>query len=139
MVSVQLSLQSGLWGRDAALDLLDRKYDGWLSSVGFPALYCVAEGKEFFTSDDVWAYLVEHFNVSPSERRVLGVVFRRGFKKGIIVKTGLTEKSVMPECHARDKALWRSTIYKKVKNVVDQDGRWYMVDTSLMIPGSDDK
>ncbi|KKQ76472.1 MAG: hypothetical protein US97_C0007G0014 [Microgenomates group bacterium GW2011_GWF1_38_5] len=112
MVDGQLSLSSGIWERDRVLDLLDKKYDFWLSSVGLPALVLVAEKMEFFTADDVWEELVNSFKVTPLERRCLGVVFRRAYKGGLIAKTGVFEKSRMVVCHAREKALWRSLLFK---------------------------
>jgi hypothetical protein len=118
MVEVQLGIDSGAWGRDEALRLLRSKYAVWLDQVGTPTLYALCRKKEVFTTDDLFDELEGRLgrHALPVERRVLGALVRGFALKGLIVKTGVTEKSVRPSCHARDKAIWRSLIYVPVVN-----------------------
>jgi hypothetical protein len=104
----------GRWLRREALDNLESKYAPWLRDRGVPALILVARREECFTADDVWDELVNGFQATPSERRVLGCVFDEAARRGIIVKTGVFEKSRMPSCHRREKALWKSLLYNGV-------------------------
>jgi hypothetical protein len=109
LTETQLILDSGAWGRDEALRALRSKYAAWLDAVGTPTLYALCRRVEVFTTDDVWDAFGQY--PGPGERRVMGALIRGFALKGVIVKTGETEKSLMPACHARDKALWKSLIY----------------------------
>ena len=111
MSEVQLQL-SGAFERDKALEALRNKYQSWIDCVGAPTLYRLCQRMEFFTTDDLW----EELGGVPShiEKRVLGSLMRGFALKGYIKKTGVTEKSRLRVCHARDKALWQSTLYKGV-------------------------
>lgn len=124
----------GRWLRREALDKLETKYSEWLRRCGLPALVCVAEEYEYFLSDDVWAWIVEHYHASPGERRVMGAVMDTAARRGLIVKTGVFEKSRMSVCHRRDKALWRSLIVRKAETVVLE-----AIERELIVPGSEDK
>ena len=106
MTETQLVINSGAWGRDEALRALRSKYALWLDQVGAPTLYALCRSEPYFTTDELWAAFGEY--PSPSERRVMGALIRGFALKGLIVKTGVSEKSVMPACHCRDKALWQS-------------------------------
>lgn len=110
MTESQLLL-SGAFGRDRALECLRSKYAVWIDRVAAPLLYRFCQGHEFFTTDEVWVAFEDY--PSPGERRVMGAVMRKFALQGLIVKTGVSEKSVMPACHARDKAVWQSKIIKE--------------------------
>jgi hypothetical protein len=112
MSQVQLQINSGAWGRDEAIARLRSKYQLWIDRVGAPVLERVCREREFFTSDDVWV----GFGAAPSphERRVMGALIRGFALKGLILKTGVSEPSVMAACHRRDKSLWRSLMFVHV-------------------------
>jgi hypothetical protein len=105
---VQLLLD-GSWERDEAIASLRKKYQVWIDRIGAPVLSEFLITHELFTTDDVW----EAFTCfpSPTERRVMGALIRGFAVKGLIIKTGVFERSNQPECHRRDKALWRSLIF----------------------------
>lgn len=109
MSEVQLQL-SGAFERDVALENLRKKYSSWLDMVGTPTLYKLCQEMKYFTTDDLW----ECFGSIPHcvERRVMGSLMRGFALKGHIKKTGVTQKSRLAVCHARDKALWESMLYE---------------------------
>lgn len=123
----------GRWLAVEALDAMESRYAEWLANRGVPALVMVAQREELFTSDDVWEQLVGEYRPSPRERRVMGCLFRRAAMAGLIVKTEVVVKSRMPECHAREKSLWRSLVYVRpvVVPVFDRD-------VAPVVPGSGD-
>lgn len=108
MSELQLQL-TGAFQRDEAIARVRSQYQDWIDAYGAPCLYRFCQRTEFFTTDEVWLEFAKY--PSPAERRVMGALIRGFAMKGLIVKTGVTEKSVMPQCHARDKAVWRSTIF----------------------------
>ena len=110
MSQVQLQINSGAWGRDEAIARLRSKYQLWIDRVGAPVLERVCREREFLTSDDVWVAFGQL--PSPHERRVMGALIRGFALKGLIMKTGVSEPSTMPQCHRRDKCLWRSMIFR---------------------------
>lgn len=121
MSEVQLVIASGAWGRDEALKALRSKYAAWLDNIGTPTLYALCKTHEFFTTDEVWDAFGQY--PSPVERRVMGALIRAFALRGLIAKTGVSEKSRMPACHARDKALWQSQLYVAVRGgMIVKDG-----------------
>lgn len=129
---------AGRWLKREALDRLETKYAEWLRDRGIPALIIVAQKEELFTSDDVWETLVINFQATPGERRVMGAVFDKCARTGIIVKTDVFEKSRMASCHRRDKALWRSMIYEKPLEETSAKLSTLYKLTAPIINGSDD-
>jgi len=105
---------SGIFLREEAIIRLEGKYSRWIADKALPALLITAQRFEFFTSDDVWVYMIENFlGTEHIEKRVMGAVLKRAIKQAWVVSTGTFEQSCMSQCHARPKQLWRSLIYVK--------------------------
>ena len=69
---------------------------------------------EFFTADDVWAYLGDfNANYSP-ERRAISAAFSWGRKEKLIEPTDQSRKSVRKLInHGRYIKVWRSLVYER--------------------------
>lgn len=78
----------------------------WLSAA-HRIVRRLADTRNEFTTDDVWAALDE-LDVVTHEPRAMGAVMRQAARGGVIVKSDRVRNSVRVECHARPVAVWIS-------------------------------
>ena len=109
---VQLTLNTGLFLRDQALEALEGKYH-WFLECSLPVLHELALKNSFLTSDDLWRVLNERDYPVPGNRRVISIVFRRAMFLGWLERTEATVTSNRAVCHARPIRVWRSLIVQK--------------------------
>ena len=68
----------------------------------------IARSRVYFTSDEVWRFLITSPLVEP---RAMGAAFEKARKFGAITRTEDTTKSHRPQCHGRPIRIWKSNIY----------------------------
>lgn len=95
--------------RDEALTRVDANADDDWKATALRAVGWLAMTQDRFTTDDVWAVLVDRKEAT-HEPRALGPIMLRARKLGYI--TGTTEYvlSMRPECHRNPKKVWRSLL-----------------------------
>ena len=96
--------------RDRALDRVAAAADQRWASAATMAVRALAESREAFTTDAVWALLLRMGASIPDEPRALGAVMRRCRDVGWIEPTDRTVLSSRPETHARPIRVWRSRL-----------------------------
>lgn len=67
----------------------------------------VAQQSDYFTADDVWAYVSTRSKV---DRRFLGTVMADLAARGVIAPTSDTQKSTRKNAHGRQLRVWRSLV-----------------------------
>jgi hypothetical protein len=82
--------------------------EGWCAAA-FELLRRHAARYELLSSDDVWRALDE---VSPSEPRLMGAVFRKAMAASVVLPIPKRERSRRRICHGRSIRLWHSRIYQ---------------------------
>jgi hypothetical protein len=93
---------------EEALDRVERgAHPLWLEQARCAVVH-VAECKQEFTTDDVWATLDEWAIELRNDGRALGAVMRWAVKQGICTSTDNYKRSRRPECHLRPVTVWRS-------------------------------
>jgi hypothetical protein len=113
-VTEQLSIVDGLAEgerlRDASMAQVARANPQW-SDYADAALLFVAERREFFSSDAIWAVLGMWSVEEPTDRRALGPVLKRAANAELIESTGRVIKSSRAICHASPKLVYRSLVW----------------------------
>lgn len=93
-----------------AVERVERNAEAEWMDAALKAVKLVAEHRETFTSDAIWAVLARWGVEQPHEERALGAVLRKAKTLGWCVTTNQTSRSVRPICHRRDLRVWRSLI-----------------------------
>jgi hypothetical protein len=75
-------------------------------------ILALARNRVFFTSDEVWRFLITNPLVEP---RAMGAAFEKARRSGAIQRTDQTSKSQRPQCHSRPLRVWNSKIYRVKK------------------------
>lgn len=98
--------------RDEAIQRADGGADVRFKELAFDAVKEVAQKMREFTTDDVQAACGVDFE----EPRVWGAIMMRAARDGLIKRTERTRQSVSRVCHAREKRIWESLIYRAPQN-----------------------
>jgi hypothetical protein len=108
----QASARLGTQKRDAAMAQVEAHASvSWSGSVE-QAIYYVAQHRQLFTTDAVWAVLRSWDIVAPAEPRAMGPLMKNACRWGWCVPTGDHWMSVRPECHRRPIAVYRSLVQR---------------------------
>ena len=83
----------------------------WMSAAA-RAIKLLAQGREKFTTDAVWALLDAWGTLPPHEERAMGAAMRSAGRDGMIVATPEHRLSSRPACHRRPIRVWQSLIYR---------------------------
>jgi hypothetical protein len=78
--------------------------------VALATVRLIADTREFFTTDDVWA-LLDATGFTTSDPRAMGGVMRTAKAQGFAAPTSMMEKSRRPECHYRLITVWASRLH----------------------------
>lgn len=93
--------------RDEAIDRVEEHaHVDWNHEVD-QAILKTARHHPFFTTDDVWAALLE-LPASTHEPRAMGAAMRRAYTAGWIRPVDRWELSKRPACHRRPVRIWQS-------------------------------
>lgn len=98
--------------REAAIEQVEQNAAEQFMHCALRSVYLVAlhasQGTWEFTTDDVVAYMLEHYpEVTTHEPRAWGAVMRKAVTKGWIINTGRVRPSTMVSNHRRPKTIWR--------------------------------
>ena len=74
------------------------------------AVLHLANTRDRFTADDVWALLDERGEEAPHEPRAMGAIMTAAAKKGLIEASHEWRESNRPECHRRPVRVWESRV-----------------------------
>lgn len=96
--------------REEALDRVEKGASEQEKTAAFEAVKHCARIQFYFTTDDVWQYIVVTGGPIPSEKRVMGAVMRAAMKAGYCEPTERWELSKRTACHRRPLRVWRSLI-----------------------------
>jgi hypothetical protein len=91
----------------AIVRAMEHADEGWVT-LALAAIFRVASGTEYFTTDSVW--MEGEGLPSPREPRAMGSVMRIAEKAGWIVPTRDHWLSKRPVCHRRPLRVWQSTL-----------------------------
>lgn len=94
---------------DEALKRVDANADDEWKSIALRAVGWLAMTQERFTTDDVWAVLIDRKEAT-HEPRALGPIMLRARKLGYIIGTPDYVLSERPECHRNPKKVWLSLL-----------------------------
>jgi hypothetical protein len=96
--------------RDHAIDLVEAHAgEDWLSCAA-RAIKILAQGRDKFTTDAVWALLDAWGTLPPHEERAMGAAMRGAARDGIVWATPEHVLSSRPACHRRPIRVWQSRL-----------------------------
>jgi hypothetical protein len=98
-------LLQGEEARDEAIEQVRRAHAEWANDA-LLAVKGAAQELSFFTTDDVWQRGLRR----PTEARAMGPVMIEAMRRGWIIRTGQTRRSVRVKAHANPKQVWRSLL-----------------------------
>jgi hypothetical protein len=96
---------------DEALNRVDANADEEWKTTALRAVGWLSMTQDRFTTDDVWAVLVDREEAT-HEPRALGPIMLRARKLGYIAGTNDYVLSMRPECHRNPKKVWRSLLFE---------------------------
>ena len=107
-----MSLKEAIRRRDEAIEAVIQANSKWIAEA-WTVLKSVCQKNETFSSDTVWAALVEKEIPPPREPRAMGGLLRQADAAGWCIPTESPRvRSARASCHARPLTVWRSSIYK---------------------------
>lgn len=104
-------LDAARQARDAAIAQAAANADTAWFDAALRSVSWLAMTQEHFTTDDVWAVLVDR-DEATHEPRALGAVMQRARKLGYCVPTDRYQNSARPDCHSRPVRVWESSLVK---------------------------
>jgi|SRR5215831_6636535 len=105
-----LNPEEGAKQRDHAIAQVEQNASlDWISSAA-RAIKLLAQGRDKFTTDAVWALLDAWGTLPPHEERAMGAAMRSANRDGLIVATPEHVLSSRPACHRRPIRVWQSLI-----------------------------
>ena len=101
-------LSAGRLARDRAIEVVGEHAPLAWRVEALNVVREVCHDSQEFTSDQVWLRLA----TKPPEPRAMGPVILEAASLRYCTPTGRYRQSILPQCHARPKMVWRSLIYQ---------------------------
>lgn len=104
-----------------AVERVERNASSEWLTLARDAILLIAQHRQTFTTDSVWAILARWNVEEPHESRAIGAAMRRAQSAGWCKPTEQVSHSIRPACHRRPLRVWQSLVYNSAGMNLNHD------------------